>query len=61
MRVELIVVLCEINWIDCKSNWIDYGGIRCCEYICVKCIVLGLLYYVKGICELRWGIWGVRE
>ena len=26
MGVELIVVLCEINWIDCKLNWVEYGG-----------------------------------
>ena len=34
------------------------GYIRRCKYICVKCNVLYLLCYVKGICELREGYLG---
>ena len=37
------------------------GYIRRCKYICVKCNVLYLLCYVKGICELREGYLGVRD
>ena len=35
------------------------GYIRRCKYICVKCNVLYLLCYVKGICELREGYLGI--
>ena len=51
-----------INMYVCWVGLVLYEGvmgyIRRCKYICVKCNVLYLLCYVKGICELRWGYLG---
>ena len=53
---QCYVVLCEINWIYCKLNWVEYGGYgRSVGVI----YVLYLLCYVKGIYELREGQRGV--
>lgn len=43
-------MLYEINEVNCKLNWVEYGGYgRSVGVI----YVLYLLCYVKGICELR--------
>ena len=52
--------VCVLGWISVDLGWL-WGYIRRCKYICVKCNVLYLLCYVKGICELREGYFGVER